>query len=451
MSDNLRTKTVLVYDLGQFLEIAVRLSRDFGRVLYFSPWATSFPKSNAKMIGEGIRGVERVESIWPYIDNVDLFVFTDVYEADLQEYLRKQGKRVWGCGGSDWLELDRARSKERLAKAGVDIGPYEVIIGLDALREHLRKHDDQHVKISKTRGDMETFHSPNFDEIEPRLDELEHNLGAKKKVMQFIVEQGIPDAIEVGYDGYSIDGVFPQNALVGVEVKDKAYVGKTMRYGALPEAVRSVNAKLSPILKREKHRGFMSTEIRIAKEGAFLIDPCQRCGSPPSELYQNLIENLGEVMWHGADGIVVEPEFAGKWGAQVILLSDWADKNWQQVSFPKELRDNVKLRNFTIIDGEFYVIPQQSTYPEIGAVVATGNTAKEAIENCRAIAKDVDGYSVEKPVDALDEAHENLLASLKGAGDKPASKEQTTAHDAMKAGKISQRQYEKMAEKQGWD
>lgn len=446
-----RRKTCLVWDHGLFVEIAARLSRDFGRVLYFSPWVTGFPKSNALMIGEGIPGVERVKDPWAHYDDVDLWVFTDTGEPDTQEFLIKQGKRVWGCAGSAWLESDRVRSKKACAKAGIQIGPYEVITGLDALREHLQENDDRYVKISETRGDFETFHAETYEQIEPRLDELEHTLGAKKTVAEFIVEEPINDAVEVGYDGYSIDGVFPKGALVGVESKDRGYVGKTMRYAALPEAVREVNEKLSPILKRERHRGFMSTEIRINKEGNFLIDPCQRCGSPPSEVYQELIYNLAEIIWYGAEGIVVEPEYSGKWAAQIVLLSDWADKNWQQVRFPSELRDHVKLKNFTVIDGNYYVIPQWSNMPELGAVVATGNTAKEAMEACEAIAKEVDGYSVEKPVGALQDAHKNLLASLKDAGqDKPASKEQTAAEGAMKEGKISQRAYDKLAAQHGW-
>lgn len=449
--DDLKKRTVLVWDSGLFLEIAVRLSRDFGRVLYYSPWTYSFPRSNDQMVGMGVRGVQHVLEPWSHFDDVDLWVFTDVYEGALQEHLIKQGKRVWGCAGSAWLELDRARSKEATAEAGIDIGPYKVVKGLDALREHLRDNEDQYVKISATRGDMETFHSPTYEEVEPRLDELEHNLGAKKKIMEFIVEEGIPDAVEVGYDGYSIDGVFPKGALVGVEIKDKAYCGKTMRYSQLPQAVRDVNAKLSPLLKTARHRGFMSTEIRLSKQGAFLIDPCQRCGSPPSELYQNLIENLGEVIWYGAEGIVVEPEYAARWGVEVIMLSDWADTNWQQIKFPKKYRDAIKLRNFTVIDGEYYVIPQGSGYPEIGAIVATGNTAKEAIEACKEIAEHVDGYSVEKHVDALEKAHKGLLESLGSAGSTtPSSKEQTAAEDALRAGKISQRQFEKLAEKSGW-
>ena len=35
-----------------------------------------------------------------------------------------------------------------------------------------------------------------------------------------IVEEAIDDAVEIGYDGYTIDGKYPQNAMWGIEIKD---------------------------------------------------------------------------------------------------------------------------------------------------------------------------------------------------------------------------------------
>jgi hypothetical protein len=293
----------LIYDNGIFAELAVTLAKSFGRVIYYTPWTSGMPKSNPLMIGYGLEGVERVASPWGVVDEVDLWIFPDVYEGELQEYLVKQGKRVWGCRMGSELEIDRPKSKEQSKKLGIDIGPYKVVRGLDALRKHLKANDDQWVKISGTRGDMETFGAPTYARVETRLDELEHNLGAMKKVMEFTVEQGIPDAVETGYDGYVIDGEYPKGAMTGVEIKDEAYVMKVTSYAKLPKQVQSVNDKLKPALKRYGYRGFISTEVRCTKDGkAYLIDPCCRLGSPPSELYQNLIANIAEVMWYGAEG-----------------------------------------------------------------------------------------------------------------------------------------------------
>lgn len=443
---NLRSKTCLCWDNGIFTAIAETLAKDFGRVLYYVPWTSGMPKSNPLMIGEGINGVERIASPWSYFDDIDIWIFPDVYEGDLQDWLVAQGKRVWGCRSGGELEIDRPTSKEACKKLGIDIGPYKVITGLDSLRKHLKANDDQWVKISGTRGDMETFGAKTYEKVEPRLDELEHNLGALKKIMEFTVEQGIPDAIETGYDGFTIDGKFPKTAMTGVEVKDEAYLMKIVRWPDLPEPVRTVNEKLAPALKRYGYRGFISTEVRCTKDGkAYLIDPCCRAGSPPNELYQLLMTNMAEVIWYGAEGIVIEPEFQAKWGAEVLLISEWADQNWMHVSFPDEVRENVKLRNFCMIEGEYYVIPQWTGCAEIGAVVAMGNTPDEAIKECKRICELVEGHLLDKPVDALDIAREQLEQVL--GPEKTLSKEQREAERLHKAGKISDRQFDKVMAK----
>src|SRR5215831_14647355 len=92
-------RTALVFDHGLFIDaIALPLAKDFGRVLVHVPWQNGYPRSNAPTIGTGIDGIERVLQPWApdYFDAIDLFVFPDVYEGDLQEYLVSQGKRVWG-------------------------------------------------------------------------------------------------------------------------------------------------------------------------------------------------------------------------------------------------------------------------------------------------------------------------------------------------------------------
>jgi hypothetical protein len=448
---SLKKKTCLVWDNGLFVSLAVTLSAHFGRVLYYCPWITGFPTSQLQMIGVGVEGIERVDSPWTLLDEVDIFVFPDVYEADVQKYLESLGKRVWGCRGGAEMEIDRAKSKEISTGLGIEVGPYKTMIGIEKLRKHLKANKDQYVKISRTRGDMETFHSPNYEAIESRLDEMDYKLGPKADLMEFIVEDNTGPALEVGYDGYSVDGQFPDYCLVGVEAKDTAYVAKQMKYTKIPQSVRGVNEKLSSQLKKYKYRGFLSTEIRSTEDGHdYLIDPCCRSGSPPGELYQMIVENIGEVIWYGAEGVLVEPEFAGKWGAELIILSDALAESWVKVSYPKEYEENVKLRYYTEHEGDKYVIPQANKMPFLGAVVAYGETAKEAIAKVTEITKTIIAFDIRSQPEALETALDDLKEMIGKSGDVPASKEQTKAEGAMRAGKISQKQFEKLAENQGW-
>jgi hypothetical protein len=91
------------------------------------------------------------------------------------------------------------------------------------------------------------------------------------------------------------------------------------------------------------------------------------------------------------------------------------------------------------------VIPQWTGCAEIGAVVAMGDTAEQAIEECKRICALVEGHLLDKPTDALDIAREQLAEVL--GPDKKMSKEQRDAEKAFKAGKISDKQYDKIMAK----
>ena len=405
---NYKTKSVCCIDNGIFCELAVKLAESFGHVYYYSPWEEAFVKSNNMLPGYGIPGVERCNEPLKLIDDIDLWVFPDLYHAGLQLHLQELGKRVWGSRDGQELELLRDESKKYLKKLGLPVGKYEVITGLENLRKYLKEHDNQFVKVSVTRGDFETFWSKNYKFIECKLDELEHNLGAKKSVAEFIVEEPI-EGIEIGYDGYSVDGKFPNSAIVGLEVKDKGYIGHVREYSGMPEEITGFIDKISDTLKSYQYRNFMSTENRITKDHtSYMTDFCARQGSPPSELYINMFDNLAEIIWKGAEGECVDPVCSKPWGAEVIIDSFWSDRNWQPIQFPKEIRDNVKLRQFTIINDQYYVIPQSEGSTAVGAVVATGDSMDEAIKNVKEICEDVEGYYLDIHSDALDDAQKEL-------------------------------------------
>lgn len=410
-------KTALVYDNGLFVETATVLTRDFDKVYYFCPWISGYPNSNPLWIGRGIPGVQRITNIWEVEPEVDLWIFPDVYDGPLQQHLVSMGKRVWGSRLGEQLELNREVSKQLQDDLGIAIGPYEVVTGVNKLRAYLREHEDQYVKISATRGDMETFYSKNYKLIEPRLNELAHRLGAKASKIEFIVEDAINDAVEVGYDGFCIDGEFPSHTLYGIEIKDKGYIGRVKAYDDLPEQVRDVNERFAPVLRNFNYRNFWSAELRITEDGtAYSIDPCARFGSPPSELFGLMMENIADVLWEGAEGNLVEPSYLGEWAAELLIHSTWAgERNWQAVEFPEEIRGNVKLRNLSIIDGKHYVVPDPAGMPEIGAVVVYGDTQEDVVKQCRQISEKVEGYLIQLYPDALDEA-QNEIKQLEDFG-----------------------------------
>lgn len=395
-------KTVCWIDNGLFVDFALRYAPKFGRTLYWTPWVSSFPRSNDLLVGDGFAEMERIKNYWDYADEVDLWIFPDVYFADVQLQLESMGKRVFGARAGEDLELYREDAKKAMAKMGLDVGEWRSVTGLKALREYLKEHDDQWVKVSTVRGDFETFHSPSYKLIEPRLDELEWKLGAKKDIYRFVVEAGINDSVEIGYDGWTVDGEYPSPVMTAYEIKDLGMIGTVKEYAELPDPVKVVNAKLAPWFKRHRYRGFFASELRVGHdEVPFLIDPCCRCGTPSNELLQEFFSNWPEIWWGAAEGEVIAPVQEWKFGVIAMIHSAWSNHNWQAIEVPDEARQWVKLRNHTMIEGRDYVVPTSVGLPEIGAVVGVGQTMAEAIEHLGKNAELVEGYDVDVKLDAI--------------------------------------------------
>lgn len=410
------TKTACVIDNGLFAEVATTLAKSFGRVYYWTPWVNAYPKSNDLLVGTGLEGVTRIDSIWPIVNKVDLFVFPDVYHGALQVHLVELGKRVWGSRMGEELELFRDFSKQTIKSVGLPVGDYTLVKGMSNLRAFLKENKNQYIKISRTRGDFETFKHDNYSLSEPKLDEIEHQLGAKKTMMEFIVEAAIDDAVEIGYDGFTIDGRFAPHGISNIEIKDKGYVGHFRPYKEIPLPTQCVNKALEPILAEYEYRGFWSTEIRLTEDHTpYLIDPCCRAGSPPSELMLYWYDNWADIFWYGAEGVVIDPIAKAEWGAQVMLLSAWAEHNWQAIDFPADIRDNVKLHFPMVIDKKYYVTPMGYDLPAIGAICAVGKTLPIAISKVKLLLEKVRGYYLDAQVDCFDIADEQI-AKLKEFG-----------------------------------
>ena len=409
-------KTVCIYDYGLFVSWAEKLTESFGRVLYFCPWQDGFPTSRKFKIGQGLPGVERVEDFWGVVqrDEADLYVFPDVFCGDIQEYLRSIGKYVWGCGLGEELELYRWETKQLLKQIGLPVQHVERVIGIENLKDYLRGHEDKYVKVSLVRGDMETWHHINYELSEPRLDEIETRIGANKFEKEFVVEDAIHSEVEVGYDGFTIDGKFPQTAIQGYEIKDVAYAGCVRPYSQLPWHVQEVNARLSPIFQDYGYKGFWSSEIRVPKDNKpYLIDLCCRAGSPPSEVYQELVDNWAEVMWWGARGELVDMHPTAKYGVEVLIHSSWADAHWAALYAPPEIHRWIKLRNMCRIDDTFYVAPQTVGLPEIGAVVGVDVTILGAIKKVALYCREITGYDIDLNMDKIPKAMEAIEAGNK--------------------------------------
>lgn len=413
MAKQFADKIALVVDQGLYVHVGEKLAEDFGHVLYYCDWRSAFPYSGRAHIGLGLKDITTVRNPWDHIDDADLIVFPDCYYSSEQEFLRKRlGKRVWGGGSADALELYREDLKQVLTSVGLPVSPYEVIVGVTALREYLVKNDDVFVKASLFRGDCETFKSPSYMVSRGHIDEMAAHLGPRQDTIRFLVEKKI-DGPELGYDGPCILGKFPSIAAWGYEDKDSWYLGQICAYSAIPEALRTVNDKLAPVLEELDMRGFWSTEVRQTKLGPVLMDPCARAGSPPSEVYIEGFLNWPEFMLAGAEGQLIELEPAGRYMAEIIMRSPRVEKEFLALQFPEEYRQNIKIHGHCILDGIDYACPLG--IQEFASAVGVGATLQEAIDVAKEVAGSIEGEGISynaNESDALKKIEEGEAAGI---------------------------------------
>jgi len=369
------------------------------------------------MVGENVPGVTRVYDLFKHKYEIDFFVFPDVGFTEEQEELRSliktdpkmKGKRVWGMGKAEFMEDDRWAAHQVMdKKLGMAVAEVVRLQGLTELQNYLKNKEDLYIKISHWRGDMETYHYRNDQITKYWYQKQAEILGPKAEHQIFLVETKIP-GVEVGYDGFTVDGKRPPIACWGYEVKDQAYFGRFQADGAMPEPVREINNRLKPIFELAQSRGFYSTEIRIGDDKVpYLTDPCMRCGNPPTPLLVEAYKNYAEMMWEGAGGKVVTPEPIAKYGCLALMVSENAKDDFVAIDYPKELERWVKLCNYTVDDdGIRVVIPNPNIYNRLsmcGSVIGFGNTIHEAVRKCGDVAKKVIGDGLEIQTEAFEDA-----------------------------------------------
>ena len=379
------TKDVIacIIDTGTFVHVARRLGRDFAKTYYWSPWETNAPKFRDAVIGDGYPEMIRTECVDDVEDECDLFVFLDIGYSGLQRRLIRQGKAVWGCRDADELEARRGRFLEVLDKqTDLPVPSYERIKGVTNLRLYLKDNADKYIKVSTYRGDFETCHFRSMEEDEGMLDSWAVNLGPLKEEFYFYVFDPIDTEIEDGIDSYCIDGAWPKTVIHGMECKDSAYIGTFQEFEKVPEEVRCVNEAFTPILASYGYRGAFCTEVRITKEGeSYFIDPTCRFPSPPSQIMCEMIGNLGDIVWHGANGILVEQEQVAQFGAQAIFHVDRGE--WGIFPIEEDLDQWVKLGFSCKVNGKVCVPPDPQGVCEIGWVVGIGDTIEDAINHLK--------------------------------------------------------------------
>lgn len=370
--------TCCVVDHGLFTFFAEKLGEQFDRVLYWSPYDTFAPIVQEAFVGDGLPNVERIMNVWDHIREVDVFCFPDVGFGGMQRALVSLGHAVWGHRGGDVQETNRGLFLKTLRSLGLPVPPHRAITGVTALREYLRGRRNMFVKISKFRGNFETFNFVDWKSSEGDLDYFAYKLGPVKELLAFYVFDAIETDIEDGFDTYNVNGRWPDTVFHAMENKDKSLIGTLQKFADLPEEVRSVADAYGPVLEGYDYRGFFSAEIRIKEDKSYFIDPTCRAASPPMQCLCNLVANLGEIVLAGAHGELVEPKGQSEFAAQAVVTVERDKSDWLVIELEPELRKRMKI-GFACGINSRVCVPPTPLKNMVGWLVATGDSIEETV------------------------------------------------------------------------
>ena len=373
---SVKEATVCVVDYGSFICLAEKLSESFKKTYYYTPTSQEFYSIADLVKADGLENVERIHDLFEHIDEIDLFVFPDIGYGGLQQYLRSIGKAVWGSMGADKLEILRTKFLETLKELKLPVIHTETIKGLTELRDHLEDVENKWIKVNKYRGNMETWHHIDIDHSRQYLDKLATEFGGLQDTVTFVVQDFIATDVECGYDGWCVDGEFPEASYQGYEKKNDLYLGSLLKKEDLPKEVKLINEALAPLLKKFGYRNFFATEIRVKDGVPYFIDPTMRMPGQTGEQMLETCSNLADVIWQGAHGILIKPDFKYKFAAEATMHYT-AEGDWSVIKIPDEIRQWVKPFHYTKL-GDAYHFPPKSN-DELGVVIGVGDTIKEAV------------------------------------------------------------------------
>lgn len=381
--------TACVVDYGTFTALAEKFAETMKVVYYHSPVEKEYQDIKDAMTGEGLPKLKKLFDFFdPEIFNtIDLFIFPDIGYGGLQRYLRSIGKMVWGSNGADELELYRDLFINILKEVGLPTVKSKTIVGLTALGKYLKQVDKKWIKINCYRENMETWYHLNFEHSIRKLECLAVVFGGAKEQVTFVVQDEIESDTECGYDGWCIDGQFPSKSFQGYEKKNELYLGALLDNNDIPKEITYINEKMSSVLKEYKYRNWWATEIRVSEDIPYFIDPTARHPGQTGEHQWETCTNLAEVVWLGANGIMIEPEFSHDFAVEATLHyeaslgSSAISQEWKILEIPKEVLKWFKPYHYCMIDGIYHFLPNKKD--EVGVVLGVGNSIKESIDHLK--------------------------------------------------------------------
>lgn len=424
---SLSNSKIAVYDMGLWGEDAVRFARDVAKVYYTVPNQEAFqlPFKNKVMMGmEGVEVVP-VDKWWDLLDSVDFIHVPDNMCAGMVEFLKRHDYPVSGVGYAEKLEIDRYYGRQVQKDNGLPIQSTLPIVGFSAMMDLMKNGGGSfgrpdfpskfYVKVdNEYRGIEESFRHDSWASSEDTMYRIASKLGPYKEDIKFVCEE-LLEGEEPGLDAITWEGDLMYPTMGGYEGKGVGIIERTYRTPEeLPPAYHLIHEGLRPSFKKWNTRFFYSTEIKVDKNKVpFLIDPTMRKAGPGTSAIQcELIENYTEVCQGLATGDRADPVMKYKYSAACAFHSEEAIKDWVLVTFPKELRQWVKLRMACKKNGKYYAIPG---FDSLGTVIGLGNSVKEVVAMVEDRMEQVKCKRIDTGIEKLKEIMESVEKG-KGVG-----------------------------------
>lgn len=402
---NLNQATFCVFDKsGLGIALARRLGESGAKVYYQTP-PDRRDQLNEAVIGDGMAKskdgpIECVEEYESVIDKIDTFVFPDIRFAAKQKHLRSLGYSVWGAGDGMALELDRLLFLKKLSELGLDVPPYDVVVGIEALRKYLEGKERIYIKMSRWRGSWETACFRSQEEDGHLLDLWAVRFGGLREMVTFICFPEIKTDLEIGGDFYAVDDQLPDMMIHGLENKDSAYFSAIVPRKQMPSQLLDIMEALRPFFKQTQYRQFKSMEVRVKEPYAYWIDDTARIGLPSIGSQILAMKNLPEVIYEGARGNMVQPEYDANFTAEARIRVKGKSGAWHTEKFDSSLRPHLMLEDYCEVNGQPWWPADDHAIEEAGWLVAKGQTPEECLRSMNELSDKLpDG--VEADVEAL--------------------------------------------------
>ena len=380
--------TACVIDRGTFFPVAERLARDYKRALYHKPSGEPFETVARASLGAGLPNVEYVDDFWEHRSEIDLFVFPDCADWGLQKELERQGFPVWGSKDAGKLEQYRGKWLDFCKAMDLPMPTTERVRGLTNLALYLKEHEGERlfIKLSRFRGDMETWEAKTPEQIANKLQYLWLRFGPLGNHIVFYVQQGVETDIEAGTDTYNIHGQWPDEIILGYEKKGESYFATVKPRKSIPDVLWRGNEAITKVFNDFNYTNFVSSEIRVKDDVGYWLDPCFRTPSPAGEEELEMMDNFPEIVWQGAQGNLVQPEWAAKFCGEAVIAYNGDRDAWKSLTVPKEVSRWIKLYAAAYADGAYHFPPCQD-HDAIGCAVAIGNTPQEIVDKLKELSE----------------------------------------------------------------